>query len=134
MAVSRVFLRYLAFQIPGFCLAAIALTLLARWTSLTDGAALVLFGLWVLKDLAIYPWAKVGYDSRPGQGGTDGLLGSTGTVLDDRVDEGSGHVRVGAERWRARLVAGEPVGVGAQVRVVEVHGLTLVVERVDAPD
>jgi membrane protein implicated in regulation of membrane protease activity len=132
VAISPVFWRYLGFQIPGFCLAAIALILLARWTSLSELAAWVLFAMWVAKDLALYPWARVGYESRPGPTGSEAMLGATGTAVTPLAPDATGRVRVGAEHWRAHLAHGAAtLTAGALVRVVEVKGLTLVVEEAE---
>jgi membrane protein implicated in regulation of membrane protease activity len=129
---SPVFLRYLAFQVPGFCLAGIGLLLLVRWTSLGEAGGWLLFALWVAKDLAMYPWLRIGYEPRAAVGGVDSLLGAAGVVLTGLAAEAPGQVRVGPERWNARLVgsSGE-LAPGAAVRVVDVDGLTLVVEGVE---
>lgn len=125
-------MRYLFFQIPGFCFAAIGLTLLVSWTSLTPNGAWLLFALWVAKDLALYPFVKIGYESRPGHAGVDALIGANGKALSALRPGVAGHVRVGPERWQARLVAGaEALAEGAAIRVVEVKGLTLLVERAE---
>jgi membrane-bound ClpP family serine protease len=40
-------------------------------------------------------------------------------------------VRLGSERWKAELVSGSgPVSVDSAIRVIEVRGLTLIVEPV----
>jgi membrane protein implicated in regulation of membrane protease activity len=129
---SPVFLRYLAFQLPGICLAGIGLSLLVRWTSLGEAGGWLLFALWVAKDLAMYPWLRIGYETRAGAGGVDSLLGAAGVALTGLAAEAPGQVRVGPERWNARLVgsSGE-LAPGAAVRVVDVDGLTLVVEGVE---
>jgi membrane protein implicated in regulation of membrane protease activity len=131
---SPVFLRYLFFQIPGLCFASIGLILLVRWTSLSENGAWFLLALWIAKDLALYPWLKVGYGSGPAHAGVDALLGASGVALTALAPELPGHVRVGSERWQARLAAGAAAAsAGAAIRVVAVHGLTLVVEGADSP-
>ena len=129
MRLSPVFLRYLLFQIPGFCLAGIALLLLVRWTTLSEAGGWALVALWVAKDLALYPWARIGYESRPTRAGVDALIGASGITLSVVAPDAPGHVRVGPERWKARLVGdASTLAEGAPVRVVAVEGLTLVVE------
>jgi len=58
--------------------------------------------------------------------GADALVGAVATAR-DRLDP-EGYVRIGHELWRAR-VRGGAVEKGGAVRLLEVRGLTLVVER-----
>ena len=130
MTLSPVFLRYLLFQIPGLCLAGIGLLLLVRWTTLSEAGGWGLLALWAAKDLALYPWVRIGYGSRPAIAGVDALLGATGVALSALAPNAPGHVRIGAERWKARLASGAgTLAEGAPVRVVALEGLTLVVEN-----
>ncbi len=57
------------------------------------------------------------------------------TVVVDPIEgtNGRGHVRIAGEDWPARSRDGQPVPVGASVRVVAIHGATLIVERVAPP-
>jgi hypothetical protein len=56
----RVFARYLVLQIPGQFIAAVTLVMLVRWTELTPMLAGLLFVLWVIKDLAMFPVTRIG--------------------------------------------------------------------------
>lgn len=58
--------------------------------------------------------------------GAEGLVGQTALVAEAAGDEGTGWVRVGGERWQARLGTGARPG--DAVRVVGVRGLVLDVE------
>jgi membrane protein implicated in regulation of membrane protease activity len=122
--VSRTLFRYCLFQLPGFVAVAALLVALVQWWGLAPRLAALFLALWVLKDLALYPFVRKAYEPRSG-GGADALVGSLATAR-DRLDP-DGYVRVGHELWRAR-VRGGPVEKGAPVRVLEVRGLTLVVE------
>jgi membrane protein implicated in regulation of membrane protease activity len=122
--VSRTLLRYWLFQLPGFVAVAALLVALVHWWGLAPRLAALFLGLWVLKDLALYPFVRKAYEPRSG-GGADALVGSLATAS-DRLDP-DGYVRVGHELWRAR-VRGGAAEKGAPVRVLEVRGLTLVVE------
>jgi membrane-bound ClpP family serine protease len=122
--VSRTLFRYCLFQLPGFVAVAALLVVLVQWWGLAPRLAALFLALWVLKDLALYPFVRKAYEPRSG-GGADALVGSLATAR-DRLDP-DGYVRVGHELWRAR-VRGGPVEKGAPVRVLEVRGLTLVVE------
>lgn len=120
-------LRYWLFQLPGFLAVAALLALLVRWWELAPRLAALFLALWVLKDLALYPFVRRAYEARSG-GGADALLGVLATAR-DRLDP-EGYVRVGHELWRARLREGSAER-GAAVRVLAVRGLTLVVEVAD---
>ncbi|MDJ0849535.1 MAG: NfeD family protein [Myxococcota bacterium] len=126
-----VFVRYLGFQIPGTFVAAMVLLLLLHWEHISTGLAWVLFGFWVLKDVCMFPFVRVGYEKGGGAHGASALLGQTGTVQRESLGYGyQGWVRVGPELWRARLgTEGDPVPTGGRVRVQAVEGLVLVVER-----
>jgi membrane protein implicated in regulation of membrane protease activity len=54
--------------------------------------------------------------------GVAALVGRT-AVVSDRVDNESGHVRMGHDEWSARTqIDGEAYEVGAEVRIVEIQG------------
>ena len=63
----------------------------------------------------------------PAVTGAEGLVEEAGEVLTPIKPESTGHVRVHGEIWRAK--ANEPIGVGDQVRVTHVEGLTLTVRK-----
>ena len=90
----------------------------------------LLFGLWVLKDLALFPVTRIAYERGGRPHGADALLGATGVAREGLTQGRVGYVRVGPELWRARLAedTGE-LPEGTSVRVVAVRDLTLVVER-----
>jgi membrane protein implicated in regulation of membrane protease activity len=125
---SSTLLRYWLFQLPGALVVTGLLVLLVHWWDLSPRLAAAFLAIWVLKDLALYPFVRKAYEPRSG-GGADALVGALATAR-DRLDP-EGYVRVGHELWRAR-VRGGPVEQGRSVRVVEVRGLTLLVE--DAED
>ena len=63
---------------------------------------------------------------RPPVTGRDGLIGTEGTARDVVAPDTPGYVRVHGELWRATSRA--PVTPGQRVRVLDVNGLTLMVE------
>ena len=127
---AAVFARYLLFQLPGCVVAAAVLAGLVHWEHLSSAVAYVLFGVWVVGEIALFPFLRVGYETGGTRGGAEALVGALGVAQEDLDPEG--YVRMGAERWRA-VVASEcaPVAAGAEVRVREVRQLTLVVEPAD---
>jgi membrane protein implicated in regulation of membrane protease activity len=122
--VSSTLLRYWLFQLPGFLAVAALLAALVWGWGLAPRLAALFLALWVLKDVVLYPFVRRAYEPRSG-GGADALVGAV-AVARERLDP-EGYVRVGHELWRAR-VRGGAVEEGAPVRVLEVRGLTLVVE------
>jgi membrane protein implicated in regulation of membrane protease activity len=128
---ARVFARYWLFQIPGQVAAVAVLLLLVRFGRIGDGLAWALFGFWVLKDLVMFPWLRIAYESGGRPHGADALVGSEGRAQEALAPGETGWVRVGPELWRARLAPGAaPIAAGAPVRVVSVRDLTLRVESV----
>jgi membrane protein implicated in regulation of membrane protease activity len=127
-ASQRTFARYVAFQVPGWMLAACAAWWLAAEADLAPWIAALGWGLFVIKDFALYPWVRDSY--AVGEPAASALLvGRTGVVRDRIEPSGSGYVRIGAELWRAELAPGcAAVDAGASVRVHEVRGLTLIVQ------
>ena len=127
---ASVFARYMAFQITGTFVAATVLLGLLHWEHITPGLAWVLFGFWVLKDLCMFPFVRVGYERGVDSHGAGALVGRIGTVQKESLAcDGTGWVRMGPELWRARLGAEvPPLAIDEPVRVVAVEGLVLVVE------
>jgi membrane protein implicated in regulation of membrane protease activity len=118
--------RYLLFQLPGWTIAGVLLTAAALEGWLPAWAAFALGAVLVAKDLLFYPRLRRAYEPGPTHGGTE-LLGALAIV--EAPLSPSGTVRIGAERWRARLFdASARVAEGEQVRVREIDQLTLVVE------
>ncbi len=129
---GRAIARYTLFQIPDLILLSLGLAAAVRWWNLPVLAACGLVALWIAKDVVMYPILRVAYEP----GGSSGVFeihGALGVVVQPLVP--SGYVRLGSELWKAELVSGsEPVSVGSAIRVVEVRGLTLVVESVPAAE
>jgi membrane-bound ClpP family serine protease len=126
-STRRVFARYLAFEAPSWLALAAVLWLLVRVFELSPAIAMLVLALWIVKDLALFPVLRVAYEPTGGSGGAENLVGALGSVSAELAPEG--WVRIGAERWRARVAQRHaPVSVGAAVRVTAVEGLLLRVE------
>jgi membrane-bound ClpP family serine protease len=126
-STRRVFIRYLAFEAPSWVLLAAVLVVLVRVWDLSLPLAALLLALWVVKDLVLFPVLRIAYEPAGGSGGAENLIGILAIVSADLDPEG--WVRIGAERWRARVSREHaPVLAGAAVRVTKVEGLLLRVE------
>jgi len=129
---SRTITRYTLFQIPDLILLSLGLAAAVRWWNLPVLVAYALVALWVVKDVIMYPIVRVAYESG-GSSGVEGMHGALGVVTQPLVP--AGYVKLGSERWKAELVPGSgTVSVGSAIRVVEVRGLTLVVEPVTSAE
>ena len=127
-----IYARYLVFQLPGMFFAGLVLTVLVRWEQITPPLAWVLFGLWVLKDVVMFPVTRVAYEAPHRPHGPEGLLGEEAVAQDSLAEQGSGRtgwILVRGELWRAQTREGTaPVAKGDRVRVVDAHERVLVVE------
>jgi membrane-bound ClpP family serine protease len=127
-STRKVFLRYLAFEAPSWVLLAAVLGVLMIAWDLSLGFSALVLGLWILKDLALFPIVRIAYEPAGGSGGAENLIGALGIVSADLDPEG--WIQIGPERWRARVrQAQAPVPAGTRVRVTAVEGLLLRVER-----
>jgi membrane-bound ClpP family serine protease len=107
------------------------LVVLVRVWELSWSIAALVLGLWVLKDLVLFPVLRIAYEPSGGSGGAESLVGALAVVSVELAPEG--WVQIGAERWRARVSPGQAaLPVGASVRVVAVEGLLLRVEAARA--
>lgn len=123
----RVLGRYLVFQLPGWLIVAAGLSAAVRWWRLGEVVAWLLFALFVTKDLLMFPFVRRAYEPSSGSA-SDALRGRIAVARDALAP--AGYVRIGSELWAAELRDGGEVLPGAELRVVEVRGLTLIVDRV----
>jgi membrane protein implicated in regulation of membrane protease activity len=129
---GRTIIRYTLFQIPDLILLSLGVAAAVRWWGLPVPAAYGLVAVWVAKDVIMYPILRVAYQS-DSSSGVDAITGALGVVTQPLVP--AGYVRLGPELWKAELVNGsEDVSVGSAIRVVEVRGLTLIVEPVTSAE
>jgi membrane protein implicated in regulation of membrane protease activity len=123
------FQRYLLFQVPGLFIELAVLAALVEWWNMPLWAAVVIFALLAGKDLALYPFLRVGYETRE-KSGIARLVGERG-VVKQRL-EPEGYVLVQGELWKARPAeAGRLLEPGARVRVRAFEGMLLLVEAVE---
>lgn len=128
-----VFARFVAFEAIGWLVAAFVLSLGVRYEIVSVRAAWLLFGLFVAKDLVLFPLTKRAYELGPTHGSAE-LIGSEVRVAETLDPQG--YVVAGTERWRARLLdAGAgPLEQGDRARVCALEGIALVVERISDGD
>src|SRR5918911_5643092 len=90
--------RYLLFQIPGLCMAAMVLLVLRQNQIISFFGAAICFAAWVLKDWILYPWLRNAYEVSS-QTGSKALIGCKGVAESPLAPEGFARVR--GELWRA---------------------------------
>jgi membrane protein implicated in regulation of membrane protease activity len=126
---GRVILRYALLQVPGLAAAVGIIFLLKRWMVFPDHYTWVALGLWVLKDVVLFPFVWHAYDwDDPGTTGS--MIGRRGRVT--RKLAPSGYVQIGGELWRAE--AAEPslsIEEGEWITVESLDGLKLFVRPAD---
>jgi membrane protein implicated in regulation of membrane protease activity len=117
--------RYALIQVPGLVLLILLLTLVRDWFRVPFWVTALIIGLWVAKDLLLYPLVWRAYDPDNGAG-QDRLIGLRGTARERLAP--TGYIQVGGELWKAEVMTGGPVEKDDRIRVLGIRGLTLLVE------
>jgi inner membrane protein len=121
--------------IPGTILLVAGFLYLFFPTYLLDSAVgplAVITGAAIATVIEIFYYRWVAPTHRPLSSTSAGFVGEQGVVTVDIVpDTLKGKVRIGSEIWSAR--AAVPIPAGARVRVVHGEGVSLTVERLEAP-
>ena len=128
MPIRSSFWRYTAFQIPSWLIAGGAGWMLCSWLGQPRWVALLILGVWVIKDYALYPWLRSVYAVDPRRP-IEQLIGLRGHPVEPLLP--TGYVRVRGELWLAR--AAEEIhaaGADSVVEVVGVDGASLVVRPI----
>lgn len=122
----RIVVRYALFQIPDMLILILILFLLQWWMDLPLWLYGCIGGLWVVKDILIFPFIWNAYEQpRPGE--TRSLIGMEG-VAEERLAP-SGYIRVGGELWQSEVMGKKaPIEKGEMVMVKGAYGLTLLVQ------
>ena len=106
--------------------------LLRHWFEMPWWPCLGLVALWVVKDIALFPFVWRSYDAQP-LGSGHSMLGAMGIVKDELAP--TGYIQVGGELWRAQALEGNlPVESGKTICIREIRGLTLLVEPCEHTD
>ncbi|MBI4524123.1 MAG: NfeD family protein [Deltaproteobacteria bacterium] len=117
--------KYALFQAPGCVAATLALVGIMKWVDLPLWAAVGLFFVWVIKDIALYSLVRTAYESDV-KTGVEQLVGEKGVAqewLDPR-----GMVRVRGELWQAEAEPRDQrIEPNSEIRITGAHGMTLIV-------
>jgi len=115
--------RYVLLQLPGQVAFAVILVILRQWLEIPAYLMWGLLGLWVGKDILLFPFLWRYYDPNqfPDRFRMVGRKGFALTGLNP-----DGFVQVQGERWQAELTGGTPpVKKGAAICVDAIYGLKL---------
>jgi membrane protein implicated in regulation of membrane protease activity len=118
----RPFAQYLAWQVPGWVIAALALLSMHVVFGLPTWLAVVALALYIGKDLALYPAMRQVFRAAP----PARPIGQRAEAVERLAPEG--YIRVNGELWKARSRGGD-VAAGDAVVIRDADGLTLIVEK-----
>ena len=126
MWLSRVLLKYSLIQLPALVVIVFILMLVRQRISIPSWLVWCLIGLWIIKDLILYPFVWRAYDWDP-SGDSDMMTDLRG-IAKERIDP-SGYIMVRGELWQARVI-GDSVTIekGENVVIKAREGLTLLIE------
>jgi membrane-bound serine protease (ClpP class) len=118
---------FLTRLLPGWIILATLLAILREAIDVSIGLPIGIWLAWVAKDVVLYPQIRALELSRP-MTGREGLIGKK-AVARGLLDP-SGYVFLRGELWQAVVIPEDrPIAAGSPVRIQDVRGLTLVVER-----
>ena len=124
---SRTLRRYAVLQVPAALAVGAALVAATRLAWLDAGTALVVFVLWILKDVALYPLVRKAYEATDDDQAAR-MVGRIGRAREDLAP--LGYVLLAGELWSAEAIeADAPIRAGERVRIESVDGLRVRVSR-----
>lgn len=124
----KIIKRYTLFQIPGLIIIILLLIMSYHWSELPTWLMWTLLGIWLLKDIFLYPylWRAFDPDSIPVE---NSMVGQIGVAM-ERLDP-EGYVEVRGEVWKAKADKQSLViEKGSKIRIISENGLLLVVKKV----
>ena len=127
MLSSKVILKYTFIQSAELALLAIALIVVRHFIGISTWLIITILALWIIKDIALFTkvWRAYAFDDN---GPMRRLIGLEATVMDSLNPVG--YVRVRGELWKAEIRNPRyPAKKGDRTRVIDIKGMTLIVER-----
>jgi len=121
----RIVVKYFMLQLPGVVAFALVLLLVRHWMEFPDYMAWVLFGIWICKDIFLFPvlWRFYDPSQHPDR---FRMIGRKGVAVTNLAPDG--YVLVQGERWQAGIAeGGMPIGQGEAICVGAINGLKLTV-------
>ena len=118
--------RYALFQIPDTALLILILFGFRHWLDLPVWIIWGSVGVWVAKDIVMFPFVWRAYDSTALKG-PHSMIGRRG-VAEERLAP-TGYIRVNDELWKGEVIGGRAIEKGETVRIRRIQGLILLVEH-----
>jgi membrane protein implicated in regulation of membrane protease activity len=122
---GRILLKYVLIQLPEIAVLVLLLVIVGQWIEIAAWLNWGLVGVWVAKDVILYPFVWRAYEWRS-EKETSPMAGRYG-IAKERLNP-SGYVFVRGELWKARVIEGGVIEKGENVLVKGSRGLTLLVE------
>jgi len=127
----QVIVKYALFQVPEFLLFIVAMIIAGRWINIPAWFFWSFIVLLIAKDVLLFPFVRRAYDSWDATKACS-LIGKKGTVI--KPLKPTGYVQVSGELWKAKVSgSGKTIEKGEVIRVEEVKGFCLIVDRSNAP-
>lgn len=123
IGLSGTLVKYVLAQIPGWFLAMLLAWGLEYWYEVPTWVGLLLVGLWIATDLALFPRIRRFYESTSSE---SRIIGDTGVCVTELAPHG--FVRVYGELWQADAASKKTIPKGARVCVRDIRGLLLIVD------
>lgn len=125
---SRILTTYILLQLPALFIIASIMIFLYHWSNLAGWIVWAVIGVWLTKDIVLFPFVWPAFDFKRRRGANE-IIGEHGWTV-DRLNP-SGYVRMRGELWKAELANHSlPVGRNSPIKVINLRGLTLIVEGV----
>ena len=125
----HIIIKYILLQVPALAMLVVLLLLAKCWVDLPSWFIWGLIGLWIAKDMALFPLTWRAYDQDRGRAESP-LVGARG-IAEEQLNP-SGYIRVGGELWQAEVKGDGPrIERGEEVLIQGIRGLTLLVSRGD---
>lgn len=124
--MPRLIIRYTLLQLPGYVLLILVLILLRRIVNIPDTTLWAVLGLWLAKDIVLFPlvgryYAPENFQDRFSMIGKDGIV--------QKPLAPAGTIRVRGELWKAEVTEQwHSIEYGRRVVVQDIKGLTLKVK------
>ena len=127
--MDAVFRTYLLVHAADWLLLGLLGWAAVRWFEVAVWIPTAVVAAWIVKDLLLFPSMRWYYEPQPAE---RRIVGEEGEAL-TRIDP-HGLARVHGETWQVHIRHGsDAIAAGECVRVRDVDGLHLFVERIDAP-
>jgi membrane-bound ClpP family serine protease len=118
---------FLTRLLPGWIVLATLLAVLREGVEVSVWLPIGIWLAWVIKDVILFPQIQ-SLETRTPVTGREGLIGKK-ALARGRLDP-RGYVFLRGELWQAEVIPEDrPIAEGGTVRIQDVRGLTLVVER-----